>query len=264
MACLLCSAQLKTPTGHKAAADVATPVHPRRINPVWHALATREAPVLQPKLALSGARESAQEAEGIADETMEPPVGPSPESLMQDANGLREQFLRRAHFRVRQLQIACEKQAPPSLLISALPDEVRAFTAWLGVAAGDKSFCTLADRVSGLILKNLATPVPPFLFAPEDDPICNLEDEDNEIVAHYEGSFIRICPRLVDTAKSDRSYRAETIVHEMFHEPSFRMEHPTADVRNTAHCGFRGADEAVANPYCVSRIIAVLGSGSSV
>ena len=187
------------------------------------------------------------------------PVAASPQELMNQGNALRMQFLQRAALRVRQLQIACEKQTDPFLLIQALPDEVRAFVSWLGVMPGEGSFCVLVDWVKRLIEQNMRMVVPPFFFATLPDQLCSLG---NELpLANFEQSQIRICPGLVDSQRSNTTLRALILIHEMFHDPSFRMEHPTLDVMNSAHCGFMGSFEAVSNPYCVTNLIGQLGGG---
>jgi hypothetical protein len=77
----------------------------------------------------------------------------------------------------RQLQIACEKHCDPFLVIQALPEEMRAFVAWLGVTPWEDSFSVLVDWVKRLIEQNMNTVVPAFIFAGPEDEFCRLNNE---------------------------------------------------------------------------------------
>jgi hypothetical protein len=222
-------------------------------------LITEAAETASPVLSGSNLRLARQTADGSASGT--PPVTASPQELMDQGNALRMQFLHRAALRVRQLQIACEKQSDPFLLIQALPEEVRAFVAWLGVTPWEDSFCVLVDWVKRLIEQNMNMVVPPFLFAGAEDEFCKLNNE--FALANFERTQIRICPRLVDPQTSSPTLRALILIHEMFHDPSFQMGHFGLEAMDSAHCGFMGSFEAASNPYCVTNVIGQLGGDAT-
>lgn len=187
----------------------------------------------------------------------------SPSAIVALVDALRVKILSTAWTSVRQLQIACQKQADPTLLTQALPDQVRFFYSWIGIGPVDPSFCTKVGLVLSDISKNMNMSLPPPYFpTPQEmaDPkqLCNLGNQ--FAVARYEDFQVRICPKFFSSQFSDVQ-RALFLTHELFHEPSFGMGHPTLDVMNTGHCGLAGADEAVSNPYCVTNVIGDLGVG---
>jgi hypothetical protein len=187
------------------------------------------------------------------------PTSPQ-QALMDEANSTRLAFLNRAKDRARLLQIACEKGAHPVLLTQAMPEEVRPFVAWLGVLPSDSSFCAMVNWMKALIEETQGMTVPPFFFAGPTDPICQYRNE--FAFAVYEGTQIRVCPKTVDPARTNSTARALILIHELFHDPRFQMEHPTEEVQNTSHCGHMGVFEAITNPYCVTNVIGSLGGGS--
>jgi uncharacterized protein DUF4157 len=189
-----------------------------------------------------------------------PAATASPQQQMMDAaNTTRLSFLARAKDRLGQLQIACKENADPLMLTQAMPEEVRPFVAWLGVLPTDKSFCPLVDWVKAMVEETQGMTVPPFFFAGPDDKFCNLGG--GFPLANYEGTQIRICPKAVDPAQTNSTARTLILIHELFHDPRFQMEHPTLDVMNTSHCGTLGPFEAITNPYCVTNVIGSLGGG---
>lgn len=188
---------------------------------------------------------------------------PSPAAVVDQADALRVKILSNAWTSVRQLEIACEEQADPTLMTQALPDQVRSFYSWIGIGPVDPSFCTKVGLVLSDISKNMNMSLPPPYFpTPQEmaDPkqLCNLGNQ--FAVARYEDFQVRICPKFFSSQFSDVQ-RALFLTHELFHEPSFGMGHPTLDVMNTGHCGLAGADEAVSNPYCVTNVVGDLGAG---
>ena len=178
---------------------------------------------------------------------------------MNDANATRLYYLARAKDRLGQLQIACKEQADPLLLVKAMPEEVRPFVAWLGVLPTDNWFCGTVDYMKNLVELNAGMTVPPFVFAGPEDELCKQANE--FALANYETIFIRICPRTVDPARTNSTERTLVLIHELFHDESFHMEHPTLNVMNTEHCGSLGPIEALTNPYCVTNVIGSLGGG---
>jgi hypothetical protein len=186
----------------------------------------------------------------------------SPQDVVAQADSLRQTILANAWRSVRQLQIACQEQADPTLLTQALPDQIRSFYAWLGIGPSDPQFCGMVALVLNDISKNMSMSLPPPYFPTPDelmDPnnICSVGN--NFVAANFEGFQVTICPKF--TGSYSDVARALTLTHELFHDPSFGMSHDTLDVMNTAHCGFAGSDEAVANPYCVTNVIGDLGAG---
>jgi hypothetical protein len=184
----------------------------------------------------------------------------TPQEMIDRAKTLRLEFLNRAGFRVRQLEIACEKQAEPGLITQAFPNEVRAFVAWIGVSPWNDSFCNMVALTKSDIEKSLNMSLPPPFFAGADDEFCQLGNQFP--FANYEDTQIRICPKMVNPQLSNSTWRALILIHELFHEPSFGMSHPTLDVMNSEHCGSMGSDEAISNPYCVTNAIGQLGGGN--
>jgi hypothetical protein len=187
----------------------------------------------------------------------------APQDQIAQADSLRPAILRNAWVSVRQLQIACQEQADPTLLTQALPDQVRSFYAWLGIGPSDPDFCGEVALVLSDIDKNLNMTLPPPYFpTPQEmaDPneLCNLGNQ--FAAANYEDTQVRICPKLLTSQFTDVG-RALILTHELFHEPSFGMVHLTVEVMNTSHCGVSASEEAVANPYCVTNVIGDLGAG---
>ncbi|MBK5124369.1 hypothetical protein IQ288_31530 [Burkholderia sp. R-69980] len=185
------------------------------------------------------------------------------QNQIAQADALRQSILQKAQVSVRQLQIACDKQAAPDQLIAALPDQARAFSAWLGIGPDNADFCSEVALVLSDISKNLNMTLPPPYFpTPQEmaDPneLCNVGNQ--FAVADYENTQVRICPRLLGSQFTEVQ-RALILTHELFHEPSFGMSHATLDVMNTSHCGLGATDEAVGNPYCVTNVIGDLGAG---
>ena len=180
--------------------------------------------------------------------------------MMDDANSTRLYYLARAKDRLGQLQIACKEQADPVMLTKAMPEEVRPFVAWLGVLPSDKTFCPMVDWVKALVEETQGMTVPPFFFAGPDDAFCKLGN--NFAFARYEDTQIRICPKTVDPAQTNSTARVLILIHELFHDPRFQMDHPTMEVMNTSHCGTMGTFEAITNPYCVTNVIGSLGGGN--
>ncbi len=187
-----------------------------------------------------------------------PTVSPQ-QAMMDAANTTRLAYLSRARARLRLLQIACEEAADPLMLTQAMPEEVRPFVAWLGVLPTDKSFCAMVNWMKALVEENMGMTVPPFFFADANDAFCQLGNQFPN--ANYEGTQIRICPKTVNPALTNSTARVLILIHELFHDPRFQMEHPTMEVMNTAHCGTLGVFEAITNPYCVTNVIGSLGGG---
>ncbi len=187
------------------------------------------------------------------------PAAPTPQELMDEANTIRLRFLRRAIFRARQVELACELKAHPLLMVGALPKEVRPFVSWLGTLPTDTSFCTTVSWAKALMEETMNMSVPPFLFAGPDDEFCKLLN--NFPYARYEGSQIRICPKTVNPARTNSVERALILIHELFHDDRFQMDHPTFDVMNSGHCGTLGVFEAITNPYCMTNVVGHLGGG---
>ena len=195
------------------------------------------------------------------------PGGPTPtaptvspqQAMMNEANTTRLAYLARARARLRLLQIACEKGADPLMMTQAMPEEVRPFVAWLGVLPTDSSFCSMVNWMKALVEETVGMTVPPFFFADANDAFCKLGNEFPN--ANYEGTQIRICPKTVDPARTNSTARALILIHELFHDPRFQMDHPTMEVMNTEHCGTQGVLEAMTNPYCVTNVIGSLGGG---
>jgi Domain of unknown function (DUF4157) len=187
-----------------------------------------------------------------------PTVSPQ-QALMNDANSIRLYYLARSRDRLGQLQIACQEKADPLLLMQAMPEEVRPFVAWLGVLPTDSSFCAMVNWMKGLVEATQGMTVPPFFFAGPDDAFCKYQNE--FAFARYEDTRIKICPKTVDPARTNSTARALVLIHELFHDPRFQMDHPTPEVMNTEHCGSQGPFEAITNPYCVTNVIGSLGGG---
>ena len=192
--------------------------------------------------------------------TQTAPTASPEQQMMDDANTTRLSFLARAKDRLAQLQIACKEKADSVMLTQAMPEEVRPFVAWLGVLPSDTTFCPMVDWVKAMVEETQGMTVPPFFFAGPDDKFCQLAG--GFALANYEGTQIRICPRAVDPARTNSTARTLILIHELFHDPRFQMEHPTADVMNTSHCGTMGTFEAITNPYCVTNVIGSLGGGN--
>jgi hypothetical protein len=188
------------------------------------------------------------------------PTVSAQQAMMSEADSTRLAYLSRARARLRLLQIACEKAADPLMMTQAMPEEVRPCVAWLGVLPSDKSFCAMVDWVKALVEETMGMTVPPFLFAGSNDAFCQLGNE--FAYANYEGTQIRICPKTVDPARTNSTERVLILIHELFHDPRFQMDHPTVEVMNTAHCGTLGVFEAITNPYCVTNVIGSLGGGN--
>lgn len=187
-----------------------------------------------------------------------PTVSPQ-QALMNEANSIRLYYLARSRDRLGQLQIACKQKADPVLLTQAMPEEVRPFVSWLGVLPSDSSFCAMVNWMKALVEETQGMTVPPFFFAGSNDAFCKLGDEFP--FANYENTQIRICPKTVDPARTNSTARALVLIHELFHDPRFQMDHPTMEVMNTEHCGHMGTFEAITNPYCVTNVIGSLGGG---
>jgi len=187
-----------------------------------------------------------------------PPVSPQ-QALMDDANSTRLYYLARARDRLGQLQIACKEKADPVMLTKAMPEEVRPFVAWLGVLPSDGSFCSMVNWVKALVEETQGMTVPPFFFAGPDDPVCKYRNE--FAYAVYEDTRIKVCPKTVDPARTNSTARTLVLIHELFHDPRFKMEHPEGTM-NTEHCGTMGVLEAITNPYCVTNVIGSLGGGN--
>jgi hypothetical protein len=186
-----------------------------------------------------------------------PPVSPQ-QALMDEANSIRLYYLARTRDRLGQLQIACKEKADPLMLTQAMPEEVRPFVAWLGVLPTDSSFCSMVNWMKALVEETQGITMPPYFFAGPDDALCKYNKE--FAFAIYEGSQIRICPKTVDPARTNSTARALILIHELFHDPRFKMEHPPGTM-DTAHCGSMGVLEAITNPYCVTNVIGSLGGG---
>ena len=187
-----------------------------------------------------------------------PTVSPQ-QALMNEADSTRLAYLSRARARLRLLQIACDKAADPLMMTQAMPEEVRPFVAWLGVLPSDGSFCAMVNWMKALVEETMGMTVPPFLFAGSNDAFCQLGNQ--FAYANYEGTQIRICPKTVDPTRTNSTARVLILIHELFHDPRFQMDHPTVEVMNTAHCGTLGVFEAITNPYCVTNVIGSLGGG---
>ena len=187
-----------------------------------------------------------------------PTVSPQ-QAMMDEANTTRLAYLSRARARLRLLQIACEKSADPLMMTQAMPEEVRPFVAWLGVLPTDSSFCAMVNWMKALVEETMGMTVPPYFFADTNDAFCKLGNQ--FAFARYEGTQIRICPKTVDPARTNSTARALILIHELFHDPRFQMDHPTMEVMNTSHCGTLGTFEAITNPYCVTNVIGSLGGG---
>ena len=191
------------------------------------------------------------------------PAAGSPQDQIAQADSLRLVLLRNARTSVRQLQIACQEQADPTLLTQALPDPVRAFYAWLGIGPADPDFCAEVALVLSDIDKNLGMTLPPPHFPTAQemaDPneLCNVANQ--FVAADYESTQVRICPKLL-TVQFTNVGRALILTHELFHEASFGMSHATLEVMNAEHCGIGDAEEALGNPYCVTNVIGDLAAG---
>ncbi len=201
----------------------------------------------------------ARQTAAVASPAAAAPVASTPQELMDEGDAIRLSLLRRAIFRARQVEIACQEKADPLFMVSALPQEVRPFVSWLGALPTDQSFCPLVSWARALMVENMNMNVPPYFFAGPDDAFCKLGN--NLPYARYEDSQIRICPKTVDLTQTNSLLRALVLTHELFHAPLFQMEHPTMDVMNTAHCGSMGSFEAITNPYCMTNVIGHLGGG---
>jgi hypothetical protein len=178
---------------------------------------------------------------------------------MAEANSTRLYFLARSRDRLGQLQIACKERADPLMLTQAMPEEVRPFVAWLGVLPTDPYFCSTVNWMKALVEETVGITIPPYFFAGPDDEKCKADDEFAFAFYEDEGKQIRICPRTVD-GRTNSTARALILIHELFHDPRFNMEHPPGTM-NTAHCGSMGVLEAITNPYCVTNVIGSLGGG---
>ncbi|TBW12974.1 DUF4157 domain-containing protein [Azotobacter chroococcum subsp. isscasi] len=181
----------------------------------------------------------------------------NPSVLMNSANNIRLQFLRRAKNRVRQLEIACEKEADPELLMRALPEEVEAFILWLRASPGQPEFCDIVREAKTLIGMNLATDIPPLTFDDGSTPICQLTT--HRVFALHRPNDILICQTALAPSVSP-TFRALMLIHEIFHEPLLGMRHGE-DFHDTSECGLAGTPEAVRNPYCLTNVIVHLGGG---
>jgi hypothetical protein len=189
------------------------------------------------------------------------PASPQ-QALMNDALAGRLAYLQRSRFRLRQLQIACEEGAAPLAITQIMPEEVRPFVAWLGVLPTDSYFCAVVNWMKALVQEAIDTTVPPFFFAGPTDEVCLYRNEFAYAIYEADLNRIRVCPKTVDPARTNSTTRTLVLIHEIFHDPKFRMEHPTPETQNTSHCGSMGVLEAMINPYCVTNVIGSLGGGS--
>ncbi len=203
------------------------------------------------------------QAEGILQRQAQPGQGTAAaQQVMTQADAARKSVLQKAQAAVRQLQIACAEKADPNLMVQALPDQVRAFMAWIATGPSDDDFCDKVALVASDISKNLSMDLPPLSFvsaAEMADPneICNINHQFP--YAFFQGNQIRICPKLISAPASTQ---ALTLIHEMFHEPSFAMSHDAPGTINSAHC-HSDSNECVGNPYCVTNVIGDLGGGGT-
>jgi len=187
------------------------------------------------------------------------PAAPTPQELMDEADAIRLSLLSRAISKAHEVEIACDEKADPQLMVEALPQEVRPFVSWLGTLPTSSSFCPLVSWARALMIENKNLTVPPYFFAGPDDEICTLGN--NFAYARFEDTQIRICPKTVDTARTNSTARALILTHELFHDDLFQMGHPTMEVMNSEHCGSMGSFEAITNPYCMTNVIGHLAGG---
>jgi Domain of unknown function (DUF4157) len=182
----------------------------------------------------------------------------SPQALMNDANSLRTRLLARSKYLLSQLQIICNAGARFRAM-ELMPEQVRPFVAWMGLLPTDAAFCPWVNAIKALVEAQQAMTLPPLVFAGPDDAECKYRDE-FAFALHQKDGSIKICPKTVDPARTSAMDRALVLIHELFHDPKFQMEHPEGTM-NTEHCGSLGPFEALSNPYCVTNVIGSLGGG---